>query len=423
MNETQSTFVSLTPLPLDRDSRAIKIAASFAGFGYRSVVIENRQSMFAGPRLSVERITLGCLKPAVQATGTASPFPHAPSEDLPTRLKQALRPLAPRWLRERVHFLVFFFAYYLLRPLQGAFQVPSARLYYLHEYRLFPLVWLLRKLRPAALIYDAHDCYMSVEADADMSPFLRRRFHPLLGRMERWCISHADAVVTVSDGVADLIEDRYGTRPIVLRNLHDPRLDENPAISLRDNVGVDADDFLIVVVGNRKPCQAIDETIEILAALPARVHLAFVGRFYEDTIARARELGVADRVHVVGPIKPWEIVPFIESADAAAILYFPYTDNSRHMLPNGFLQSLSARLPLLYPRLPEFLRLLGDTPVGREIDPRDPASVRTAIQGMLDSPDTLGEYRANLENLANEVSWACEENRLRELVDRVLKTQ
>jgi len=38
------TIVSVTPLRLQEDSRTLKIAASFARFGYKSVAVEGQQS-------------------------------------------------------------------------------------------------------------------------------------------------------------------------------------------------------------------------------------------------------------------------------------------------------------------------------------------------------------------------------------------
>lgn len=406
------TVVSVTPLPVDRDSRTRKIAASFAGLGFRSVVVENRPSRVRSLPPSVETVTLFS---AGWFSGSLTSGTRA-AEDVATRVRIKAQAGLPRWLRERLHLAVFIAVYFVIRPLEGLFRLPRADLYYLHEYRLFPMLWLVRKLRPAPMIYDAHDFYRLVEDESAVSPFWRRWFGPFLGRMERWCISHAEAVVTVSEGVGGLIDSHYGVTPVILRNCHDGRLDGKPEVSLRQAAGVGPDDFLIAVVGNRKPGQAVTEAIQAMAQLPDHVHLAFVGRFYESAVEAARRLGVGGRVHAVGPVPPEHIVPFIRSADAAAILYFPHTDNNRYILPNGLFQSLSAGLPLLYPELPEIARVVGAAPVGRRMNPLDPRSIRDAVLSILEAPTERSAMKRAADKLAENVSWAREEERLARLI-------
>ena len=111
------------------------------------------------------------------------------------------------------------------------------------------------------------------------------------------------------------------------------------------------DEFLIAVVGNKKPAQVVEPLIQALVQIPSSVHVAFVGRGHDETVAFARRAGVESRVHAVGQVHPEEVVPFIRSADAAAMLYRPLTDNDRYLLPNGFFQSIAAGLPLLRPDL------------------------------------------------------------------------
>lgn len=413
------TVVSLTPLPLDRDSRTLKIAGSLARLGYRSVVVENRPSAPGRSTEGIEVITLGRTRPPAAPAAPAAPAPAR--EDLPTRIKRALRPLAPAWLRERVHLVIFILAYFAWRPLQGLMQIPRADLYYLHEYRLYPTIWLLRLVRgPIPVIYDAHDIYAEVwETDA-LSPFWRERFVPFLLWLERRCAAASQQVVTVGDGVAGRIGELLNVTPFVLRNSHDSRLEQPAAPGLRDRLGLDPEAFLVVVVGNRKPGQAIEPIIAALARQPNHLHLAFVGRFYDESAGLAQRHGVSGRVHAPGAVPPEQIVPYIRSADAAAILYFPHSNNTRYILPNGFFQSISAGLPLLYPALPELEAIIAERKVGLRIDPRDADGLGDALTALVADADTRRAWAAETARLAREIGWEQDERRLAALVKTVL---
>lgn len=402
--------ISVLPLPLERDSRSLKIAASLARLGYDSVALESFPS--ARPDLlPVPVVALSNAKP--QAAAAAS----TQSGGGPLA---RLRRLIPRALAERLHLLSMIGGYFILRPLQGLMRAPRGDLYYLHEYRLFPLVRLLQILKPCPIIYDAHDFYPEVWRKGELSAFWRSTFLPILSAWEGWVARRADAVVMVGDGVAGLFEQAYGVRPHVLRNCHDRRLEREPVRSLRQVVGVGPQDILLVSVGNRKPGMAVRQAMEALARLPDHVHLAFVGRFHEDAAATARSLGIEARIHAVGAVAPEEVVPFIRSADAALVLYWPETGNYKNILPNGFFQSLSAHLPLLWPALPDLAAIIGGQGVGRVIDPRDPASIAAGVQWLIDNPDATEYARKAVGVLSDQVCWEREEEKLGRLVAHVL---
>jgi len=388
------TIVSLTPLPLDRDSRTFRIASAFARFGWRSVVVENLASASAAP--GVTTLTLGGSR--LRGNGRAA------------RRGNGIG-----------HFLAFVAAYFVARPLEVALRVPRADLYYLHEYRLYPAVALARLLRPAPLIYDAHDFYPESESEASRGRFWRRLFKPLLGWMERRCIAAADAVVTVSDGVARLIESHYGVRPRVLPNLHDSRLDEAVERDIRRVLELTDDDFLAVSVGNAKQDQPLEPLAQAVARLPARVHVAFVGRGYDGLGLIARRFGAAGRLHAAGAIEPWRIVPFIATADAALLLYLPNTRNFENAFPNKVFQYLAAGLPVFYSALPEVARTIGTSGAGVAIDPGDAECIRAALLALTDDAERATRMAAAAAELSSRFRWQDLERDLKALAESLMR--
>jgi len=408
------TIVSLTPLPLDRDSRTLKIAGSFARHGWRSIVVENRPSAPGRDTGAVEVVTLPLSGRPARAGGIVA-------EDTAGRTRGLARRWLGPWLRERLHLVIFIVTYFVVRPLVGLWAVPPADLYYLHEYRLFPMLRLRVVLwgrRASPIIYDAHDIYTAVEDPAGLSPFWRRRFLPLLAWMERQCAAQAAAVVTVSDGVGVRIGEILGVTPRIIRNCHDFRLEQVPAKDIRGHLGLGKEDVLVVVVGNRKPGQTVSAAMAAVAKFPGRLHLAFVGRHYDDVAAEAARLGVVGRVHTTGAVPPEQIVPFIRGADAAALLYWPHTANGQNILPNGFFQSLSAGLPLLYPALPALTAVIGDNAVGWQIDPHSTDSVAAGYRALLTAD--IAPLRAQVVRFAAGIAWEHEEKALLDLTQSVL---
>jgi glycosyltransferase involved in cell wall biosynthesis len=298
--------------------------------------------------------------------------------------------------------------------------LPEASLYYLHApYEYFAVS---RKCRQYGVpfIYDAHDFYTGIGEMVKRSLLDRLFLDSYFRFLERCCIRKAAAVVTVSDGVAALMHDAFGCRPVVIRNCHDARLDTPPEQDLRQVLDVPDDAFLILVVGQSKNGQALAQAIEALADLPRNVHLALIGRGYSERLGRDLPPRLWGRVHAVDPVMPREVVPFIRRADASLILYYARSENYLNCLPNGFFQSVSAGLPLLYPDLPEISRLARQFDLGIAIDPLKPESIRDGILTLLGDRQRLAQFRENAQAAAKELSWEKEEVVLRSLVEQVL---
>jgi len=395
---------NVSPLRLDRDSRSYRALLSFRRFGYDVFAVEGQAS----------------------ATDSELPFPlislSGGGQDVAARAtgKGGLRRLSPGILWECGTFVWFIFQVFLVNPARGLARVPKADLYYLHEHRLFPMVYLLARRHGAKIIYDAHDFYPGVHADADLTTFWRNVFRPFLVWLERLCVNRVDGMVTVNQGIAALYKETFGVEAQVTRNCHDAEMDVAVDQGLRQRLGLSETDFLLVTVGNSKPGQHMAPALEAMSRLPADVHLAFVGRGYETLAEDIPRIGLGGRVHIVAPVAANEVVPFIRTADAALILYYARSSNDVHFLPNGFFQAIAARLPVLYPGL-RWIKETGDAfGIGVEIDPADADSIFTGIEGLRKRivADGMGDI---LDRAASETSWRTEEHVLKELTGHVLE--
>lgn len=307
---------------------------------------------------------------------------------------------------------------------QYVFQVlsvaPRADIYYLHAFYQFPAVLILCLRYRAKLIYDAHDFYSQLEDDANFSPFWKNWVVPFEGLVERLCVKFANDVVTVNDGIAALMRKRFGCKPLILRNVHDLRLDRQPTRTIREAIGLPPEAFLVVSIGNWKPGMAIDEMFKALSLLPQHVHLAFLGAGYLPLGEAINSSGIGGRVHIVKSVLPQEVVPFIAPANASIILYYGKSINYQNALPNRFFQSIAAELPLIYPDLPEIRRLADQYGIGLVADPRSPSEIASALRTLIENTEKCIAIRKNLDAASRELRWEGEEQVLRRLFHRHL---
>jgi glycosyltransferase involved in cell wall biosynthesis len=394
--------LSLTQAALSRDSRTLKAAMTYARLGLVSCVIEGRASMRSWQGWPI----------AVAAARRTDP---------PT-----LRRLGHHGLRSRrgglaafavfAAYLAYFVYSYVVRPVP---RMRRAALYHLHSFESYPLLWLWMRLFGGRYIYDIHDYYQDLDAGMDASPAQRRWIKPLHRAIERRCIAGAGAVITVSDGIAELVEASYGRRPEVVRNCHDFRLDRPPRQGLRESLALAQDRFVVAVVGNNKPGMATDAALAALALAPARTHIVFLGDGYEEVERTAAQSGLQGRVHFAGRLAPEEIVPFVASADAALIPYFAYTANYQAALPNGLFQALAGGLPVLYAGLPQIRKLMEPFAAGIEIDARSPEGMAAAISRLEGDAEECARQRAASRRVSAAVNFEHEERVLIGILERL----
>jgi glycosyltransferase involved in cell wall biosynthesis len=302
---------------------------------------------------------------------------------------------------------------HVLAPLRVT---PKASLYYMHSFYQFPAIYLLCLRYRAKFIYDVHDFYSSMQDDAALSHFWSCWVVPMEFAIERICMRKAAAVVTVNQSIATLIEQRFGRSAIVLRNAHDPRLEQPVERTIKDVLGLGADDFLVVCLGQFKPGMAIEAAIAAMASVPRRCHLAFLGAGFPDFGVLLERHDVVGQVHFVPPAAPDEVVPFIRSADAGMLVYTPVSASIERSLPNGFFQPLAAGLPMIYPNLPEISRVAEAHRIGLPIDPRDSVAIATAIARLAADDGLARDMRLNVEAAKAELSWENDELRLSRLI-------
>ena len=250
------------------------------------------------------------------------------------------------------------------------FRVPRADVYYVHSYEYLPVPLVTG--RNARVIYDAHDFYRDMYPQEMLSELVSRYLLPSLARLETAMARRCDAVVTVSQGVAEAIEEAMSVRPHVIPNAFDRRMNTQTSCDIRAQIGLAPDQILLVIAGNNKSETRFDYITAMLTALPTHVHIAFVGRGYEASDENMRQSDMRDRLHFIPAVPPFEITSFIASADAGLLLYRPISITFKNSLPNRFFHFLDAGLPIARFALPEVERVIGGAPVGPVLDPLDP---------------------------------------------------
>ncbi|MBZ2196459.1 glycosyltransferase [Occultella gossypii] len=273
------------------------------------------------------------------------------------------------------------------------------------------------RARPT-LIYDAHEFVVGAVRTSERQ---RRAW----AQMERHYIRAADSVITVSESIADALQRVYRLRDRPTVVLNAPvvgDIAEAPS-DIRTDCGLASDVPLLAYSGSTAQKRGVATVVEALTFMP-EMHLAIVcvpsvtHKLSRELARRAAELGVADRVHLLDPVKPEEVLSYLRSADVGVHPMIGDIPNHEMALPNKLFDYVFAGLPIVVSDLQEMGAFVRRTGVGETFSFGDSADCARALKEVFGS---LDEYRATItrSSLENGYSWESQEVKLRELYLRV----
>jgi glycosyltransferase involved in cell wall biosynthesis len=177
---------------------------------------------------------------------------------------------------------------------------------------------------------------------------------------------------------------------------------------------------LVLYLGGLTRNRGLEQLIASAARVP-RCTVAIVGPSapaYAPTLAALIEReSLTDRVHVLPPVPPEDVIPTARSADVGVSFIQNVGLNNFYSLPNKLFEYIQAGLPVVTSDFPELERVVLGRGVGITCDPGDPEAIARAIATLLDDAELRARLSANARAAATELSWEAERDRYRTLFD------
>ncbi|GGR92436.1 hypothetical protein GCM10010169_41110 [Micromonospora fulviviridis] len=277
--------------------------------------------------------------------------------------------------------------------------------------------------RRTKLVWDAHEFVGGITGRPD-----NPRWLPAQIAYTAEYAAYPDAVVTVSDTLAELLQETHGLpeRPAVVLNapMAPPAGADGDVPDLRALCGVDDRTPVLVYAGAVNPSRGCQIMVEALPEL-SDVHVAFVtmnpngdNQFSEALRERAVELGVADRVHLLPYVKHWQVVPFLSAADAG-VIPIHHKPNHELALITKYLEYSHARLPIVVSDVKTMAQTARATGQGEVFTAEDLTDFVRAVRAVLADPE---RYRAAYDKpgLLEAWTWEAQARILDEVYSSVL---
>jgi glycosyltransferase involved in cell wall biosynthesis len=251
-----------------------------------------------------------------------------------------------------------------------------------------PAAWLLARASRARLVYDAHELYTEQEPDPP-------RLHRAVARaLEGALARRGDAVVTVSEPIADELRRRLRLRATPATVLNAPDRDETEPPSRSEGP------LRAIYQGAMGPGRPLEDLLVAAEHAPeVRFTLRVAGADPDGLREAAAHL---PNVEVVEPVPPDRLVEALRGYDVGLVINRPVTRNDELVFPNKLFEYLMAGLAVAVPRLPGMTPLVEGERVGVTYEPGAPEDLGRALTALAREPERLDAMRRTARRLALE---------------------
>jgi len=165
-----------------------------------------------------------------------------------------------------------------------------------------------------------YDMDSSLSQQLKEKSFLFTPFAVLVGLLERFAVKHAMAVVPVCNALADEIGKYRPNKVVILRDVSLLKeIKASNSVNLRAESGVTGP--LLMYVGNLEMYQGIDlllDSFSLALARGSKAGMVIIGGKLADIQKyqnKARQLGIEQQVHFLGPKPVGELALYLSQAD------------------------------------------------------------------------------------------------------------
>lgn len=277
-----------------------------------------------------------------------------------------------------------------------------------NDWRALPIAFAARR-SGARIIYDSHEFASEEFSDSWRWRMLARRH---VAAIEERFIGRADAVVTVSAGLADALAQRYSLpTPTVVSNV--------PAWQPRVFRPV-GDLVTVLYHGVVVPRRGLEDLIASVPMWPHQFRLVIRGPAQGGFDQHLRQLAgpLRDRVSFEAGVPPDEVVAAAAEADIGIFLLANSTTHARYAMPNKIFEYMQAGLMIVSSDLPEIRRVIDKAGCGALLDHDSPEAIARTLAG-IDQARINACKRAALAR-AQDLNFGVEGVKLLEVVARAL---
>ena len=301
----------------------------------------------------------------------------------------------------------------------AAASAPPADVHHANDMDTLPAALTAARRDGGRVVYDSHEIYLEMGFHARQPAWLRW----VMRRWERRMVARTVALITINAVCAAELRRRLRAGRIVVVHNCPPRWTppDPPEDRIRRAAGIPADAPVVLCHGGFGAGRGIEETGEAMRRPGLELaHLVLLGRMTPIVDAVIGAFPDRNRVHVLPPVPPDQVVAWVAGADVDVMTLLPVDLNHVVSTPNKLFESIAAGVPVVSSDFPARRAIVAgdpDGPLGELCDPADPAAIAEAIRRILDlDPAARLDMRRRILAAAHDRwNWEAEAAKLVEL--------
>ena len=279
-----------------------------------------------------------------------------------------------------------------------------------HSLLILPLGIVFKHFLRSKLVYDTHE----LETETTAMSKLRKRFSKMI---ERLLVHKADAVVVVSNSIAEWYRKEYGLKDVkVIRNVPERKsVKSSKSIGLRKKFNIHNDEILYICQGALDEDRGIEILLHVFSGLNGGKHIVFMG--YGSLEDRIKEYGTkSPNIHFQPAVRPDEVLAYASSADVGISLIENTCLSYLYSLPNKVFEYIMSGLPIIVSDFPDMGQVVDNYKCGWKVSVNE-ASVRELIGNM--SKEEIKMKRESVIRCKNDFDWQKEEEELARVYEKL----
>lgn len=264
-------------------------------------------------------------------------------------------------------------------------------------------------IRRKPLIYDSHELF------TELPELQNRKFVKRIWQLaEKLFIKRVKSMITVCDSIASYYNNKYGIKPIIIRNI--PKKRNLSAKDFRKELGLPLNKKIIIYQGAVNIGRGIEELVEGIKLID-NIHLiiAGAGDISNQIAKKVFELEIQDSITLTGRLPYSEMLKYTSCADLGVSLEKNLGLNYYYALPNKLFDYIQMQIPVLVSRLPEMEKIVNKYRVGDFIVNHKPQHIADKITELLQKPHNY--YSSALKTAANQLTWENESVKLNSILN------
>ena len=255
-------------------------------------------------------------------------------------------------------------------------------------------------------IYDAHELFTGLKEVATRPVVLK-----IWSRTERKTVPKYKLGYTVSEGIAEEFNRRYGVNYQTIRNVPVIRPLQNNVITEKN----------IIYQGAINEARGFEQLIPAMQWINCHLIICGDGNFMPQLKKLIADYKVEDKIELTGMLSPDELWHYSQKAYLAVAVPENEGLNQFLALPNKFFDYINAGLPQVTVNYPEYQKLNKQFEVAVLLEDLNPKRIAEAINNLLADDVLYNRLKQNCLEARLELNWQQEEKKLLAFYQTVFK--